>query len=55
MHSRGDQIVDLDSARELVAGIPNASFRSLESNNHSLIDREPASGEFLRATLEFVS
>lgn len=55
MQSRGDQIVDLDSARELVAGIQNATFRSLESDNHSLIDREPASGEFLNATLEFVA
>lgn len=55
MHSRGDQIVDLDSARELVAGIPNATFRSLDSDNHSLIDGEAASVEFLSATLDFVT
>jgi len=54
MHSRGDQIVDLDSARELVASLSNATFRSLESDNHSLIDREAASEEFLRATLDFI-
>jgi len=54
LHSRGDQMVDMDAARELVSGIPGARFQSLDSDNHSLIDREPASLEFARAILEFL-
>ena len=54
LHSRGDQLVSVESARELAASIPNARFQSLESDNHSLIDREPASQTFLDLVLDFV-
>lgn len=54
LHSRGDQMVDMDAARELVSGISGARFQSLDSDNHSLIDREPASVEFARAILDFI-
>jgi pimeloyl-ACP methyl ester carboxylesterase len=53
LHSRGDQLVDMDAARELVSGIAGARFQSLDSDNHSLIDREPASLDFTRAIIEF--
>ncbi len=54
LQSRGDQMVDMDAARELVSGISGARFQSLDSDNHSLIDREPASQDFVRAVLEFI-
>lgn len=54
-HSRGDQIVSMDEARKLTAGIPGARFLSLESENHSLIDREPASQAFLDAAFQFIA
>lgn len=55
LHSRGDQIVSLDSAREIASGIEGAQFHTLESNNHSLIDREPASEAFLKLVRDFIS
>lgn len=55
MHSRGDEMVDMDATRELVSGISGAKFISLESDNHSLLDREPASEVFIDAILKFVA
>ncbi|MEM9179890.1 MAG: alpha/beta fold hydrolase [Pseudomonadota bacterium] len=55
MHSRGDEMVDMDTTRELVSGISGAKFISLESVNHSLLDREPASEVFIDAVLNFVA
>lgn len=55
LHSRGDQIVSLDSAREIASGIGGARFQTLESDNHSLIDREPASEAFLKLARAFIS
>lgn len=54
-HSRGDKLVDMDTARELVTGIPGARFQSMESDNHSLLDREPASGALLDAIAAFIA
>lgn len=54
LHSRGDQMVEMDAARDLVAGISGARFQSLDSDNHSLLDREPASQDYIRAVLDFI-
>ena len=42
LHSRGDQINPLDGGRRLAAEIPGARFVTLESDNHVLLDGEPA-------------
>ncbi len=49
IHSRGDHRIPLATGRGLAARIPNAEFVSLESNNHLLIGREPASATFVEA------
>ncbi len=54
IHSRGDKRIPLDSARELAYEIPNAEFLSLDSDNHLLLGREPASDVFVSAVKEFV-
>jgi DNA-binding CsgD family transcriptional regulator len=42
LHSRGDQINPLDGGRRLAAEIPGARLVTLESDNHVLLDGEPA-------------
>jgi pimeloyl-ACP methyl ester carboxylesterase/DNA-binding CsgD family transcriptional regulator len=42
MHSRGDQINELAGGRRLATEIPGARFVVLESDNHVLLDGEPA-------------
>ncbi len=54
-HSNDDQIVQINQARELASCIPNAQFLGLNSEHHSLIDREPAMTEFLDAALAFIA
>jgi pimeloyl-ACP methyl ester carboxylesterase len=41
-HSRGDSVIGFDDGRRIAAGIPNARFVPLESNNHLLLSSEPA-------------
>lgn len=55
IHSRGDQRIPLSTGRELAAAIPGAQFVGLESNNHLLIGREPASDAFVAAIREFLA
>ncbi len=47
LHPRGDQVVPFDEGRLIAAGIPRARFVPLESNNHLLLEDEPAWGRFL--------
>lgn len=46
IHGREDQVVPLDSGRQLAAGIPGARFVQLESKNHILLEAEPAWARF---------
>lgn len=55
LHSRGDQRIPLATGRELAAAIPTAQFVGLESNNHLLIGREPASDAFIAAIRDFLA
>ena len=54
IHSRNDLRIPMSSGRSLAAQIPNAEFVGLESENHLLIGREPASAEFLKAVRRFL-
>ena len=42
IHARGDLRVPLGSGRELAAGIPDARFLMLETNNHLMPEDDPA-------------
>lgn len=55
LHSRGDQRIPLSTGRVIAATIPGAEFVGLNSSNHLLLGREPASGEFLAAVRCFLA
>lgn len=55
IHSAGDRRIPLSSGREIAASIPNAEFVSLNSDNHLLIENEPAAQEFVDAVRQFIS
>ena len=42
MHARGDIQVPVELGRQLAAGIPGAKFVALQSNNHILLEQDPA-------------
>jgi pimeloyl-ACP methyl ester carboxylesterase/DNA-binding CsgD family transcriptional regulator len=55
LHSRGDRMNSFEEARGLAAGIEGARLVALESNNHIVLDTEPAWDVFraeLRAFLQ---
>lgn len=54
IHSRGDMRIPLDTGRRLAAKIPGARFATLDTNNHLLLGREPASAEFVQLVTEFI-
>ena len=55
MHAKGDRRIPVASGGELAAAIPGAEFVALESDNHILLGREPASAEFVAQVREFIS
>jgi len=55
VHSRSDRRIPVASGRSLAAQIPNAEFAGLESENHLLLGREPASLEFIDAVRRFLN
>lgn len=42
LHSRGDAVAPFEEGRRLAAMIPNARFVALESQNHLILEHEPA-------------
>ena len=54
LHATQDAMVSLDEARLLAAGIPGARFVPLESQNHLLLDDEPAFARFLSEVRGFL-
>ena len=55
MHGRGDKRVPFIQGARIAAGMPNAEFITLPTDNHLLIGREPAYGEFLAHIREFLA
>jgi pimeloyl-ACP methyl ester carboxylesterase/DNA-binding SARP family transcriptional activator len=55
VHCRGDLRIPMASGRGLAAEIPGAEFVGLDSNNHLLLGREPASSEFVSEIRRFLS
>ena len=54
LHPRSDVMVPFDQGRVLAAGIPNAKFVELDSDNHVLMEDEPAWQKFQDAVGEFL-
>jgi pimeloyl-ACP methyl ester carboxylesterase/DNA-binding CsgD family transcriptional regulator len=55
MHSRGDQMNPIAGSRRLAAEIPGARLVTLESDNHVLLDGEPAAEVFFAAMADFLA
>ena len=54
MHARHDARVPFEAGRRLAAGIPGARFVPLESQNHVLMEDEPAFTRFLEEIRAFL-
>jgi DNA-binding NarL/FixJ family response regulator len=54
LHSRGDARVPFDEGRRLAALIPGARFVTLDSDNHVLLESEPAWRDFLAELRNFI-
>jgi pimeloyl-ACP methyl ester carboxylesterase/DNA-binding SARP family transcriptional activator len=55
LHASQDAVVPFEEGRILAAGIPGARFVALESNNHLLLDDEPAFARFLWEIRDFLA
>jgi len=55
IHSRNDARVTLANGRALATGIPGARFIILESQNHVLLEQEPAMERFLAEVKAFLA
>ncbi|WP_245475315.1 MULTISPECIES: alpha/beta hydrolase [unclassified Mesorhizobium] len=55
LHAREDNVAPVESGRTMAAGIPGASFFELESQNHILLEGEPAFDEFVAHVRAFVA
>jgi pimeloyl-ACP methyl ester carboxylesterase len=55
IHSLGDRRIPAETGRDIAASIPDAEFLGLESDNHLLLGREPASPAFVQAVREFLA
>lgn len=53
LHARGDGVVPISEGHILAGGIPGARFVELDSQNHILLEHEPAWQRFCDEVLEF--
>jgi DNA-binding CsgD family transcriptional regulator len=54
MHARGDQVNPFDYGRRLAAAIPGTRLVTLETNNHVLLETDPASSIFFAELEQFL-
>lgn len=54
LHSRGDAVVPFEEGRRMAAMIPDARFVALESQNHLILEHEPAWPVFLEEVNAFL-
>jgi pimeloyl-ACP methyl ester carboxylesterase/DNA-binding CsgD family transcriptional regulator len=54
LHARSDRRAPFEEGRRLAAQIPDARFVPLESENHILLEQEPAFGQFFEEVRGFV-
>ncbi len=55
LHSRYDNVAPLDQGRRIAAGIPGACFVELESDNHVVLEGEPAWSHFTGEVERFLA
>ena len=55
LHARGDFVVPIAEGKILATGIPGAQFVELDSNNHILLENEPAWKRFCDEVSEFMA
>ncbi len=55
LHARGDQAIPFEQGEMLARGIPGACFVPLESDNHILLENEPAFRRFVDELQEFLA
>ncbi|WFP61604.1 alpha/beta fold hydrolase [Mesorhizobium sp. WSM4904] len=55
LHAREDNVAPVESGRTMAAGIPGARFFELESQNHILLEGEPAFDQFIGHVRAFVA
>jgi class 3 adenylate cyclase/pimeloyl-ACP methyl ester carboxylesterase len=55
MHARGDLIAPFEWGQRMATGIPGARFVALQSNNHLLLEREPAAERFFEEIRLFLA
>ncbi len=55
MHTRGDRVAPIESGREFAASIRGARYVELDSENHILLEDEPAFREFIAEVRRFVA
>ncbi|HEY7005517.1 MAG TPA: alpha/beta fold hydrolase [Sphingomicrobium sp.] len=55
LHARGDQAIPFEQGEMLASGIPGARFVPLDSNNHILLENEPAFRRFTDELRQFLS
>jgi pimeloyl-ACP methyl ester carboxylesterase len=54
VHARNDAVVPFESSRRLAAQVPGSRFVPLESDNHVLLEFEPAWQRFVEEFERFV-
>lgn len=54
LHALGDRVAPIASGRALAEGIPGARLVELDSDNHILLEHEPAFGRFLGEVRSFL-
>jgi pimeloyl-ACP methyl ester carboxylesterase len=55
LHARGDAVVPFERSRRLAASIPGARLVPLESDNHLLLESEPAWARFVGEVERFLA
>jgi pimeloyl-ACP methyl ester carboxylesterase len=53
-HATRDRVIPVEAGRELAEGIAGAEFLELDSENHVLLEHEPAWREFTKAFRSFL-
>jgi DNA-binding SARP family transcriptional activator/pimeloyl-ACP methyl ester carboxylesterase len=54
LHSRGDQRIHYEKGRELAMGIAGARYVLLDSDNHLILEHEPAFEQWMQEALRFL-
>ena len=53
-HATRDHVIPVEAGKELAQGIPGAEFLELQSENHVLLEHEPAWARFIEAFRAFL-